>query len=56
VPDARHPALTEKTRIFEVEQMSRCKAGEILPNKAYVKGTSLRKDEDNAAMGVSSAF
>jgi hypothetical protein len=31
--------------------MSRCKADEILRNKAYLQGTSLTKDEDNAADG-----
>jgi hypothetical protein len=37
--------------------MPRGKADDILPNKAYLKGTSLRKDEDNAAGGrFSSAF
>jgi hypothetical protein len=31
--------------------MSRCKAAEILRNKAYLEGTSLTKDEANAADG-----
>jgi hypothetical protein len=31
--------------------MSRCKADEILRNKAYLEGTSLTKDEDIAADG-----
>ena len=31
--------------------MSRCKAPEILRNKAYLEGTSLTKDEGNAADG-----
>jgi len=29
--------------------MPGCKADEILRNKAYLKGTSLTRDEDNAA-------
>jgi hypothetical protein len=31
--------------------MPRCKADEILRKKAYLEGTSLTKDEDNAADG-----
>jgi hypothetical protein len=31
--------------------MPRCKAAEILRNKAYLEGTSLTKDEANAADG-----
>jgi hypothetical protein len=31
--------------------MPGCKAPEILPNKAYLKGTSLREEEGNAADG-----
>jgi hypothetical protein len=31
--------------------MPRCKAPEILRNKAYLQGTSLTKDEGNAADG-----
>jgi hypothetical protein len=29
--------------------MPRCKAAEVLRNKAYLEGTSLTKDEGNAA-------
>jgi hypothetical protein len=32
--------------------MPRCKADDITSDKAYLKGTSLTKDEDNAAGGA----